>query len=285
MTTVWVISRHMFRECKRRRIFWIVPLITVGFVGLYALGNYFAFESTRGTIQAEQGLLDATALAGASLVGLSMFVTLFLASSLGIFLTFSAVRGDAEVGVLQQLVVRPVARGGLLAGRFLGASLLCGAYALFLYLACVLVTGVTGGWWPTPFLLPGLALVAAVVVVVALSLLGSCFLTALPNGIVMFMIFGAGLLGGLLAQLGEALSSPSLQTTGRVTSWLLPFEALYQAGLNSLTSSATGLARVVVRLGPLGGAQEGGPLLALWVLAYLAAVAAAGLFAFGRKDL
>ena len=285
MKTAWVISLHMFRECKRRRIFWIVPLITTGFVGLYALGNYFAFESAGGTIRAEQGLLDANALAGASLVGLSMFVTLFLASSLGIFLTFSAVRGDAEVGVLQQLVVRPVARGGLLAGRFLGASLLCGAYALFLYLACVLVTGLTGGWWPTPFLLPGLALVAAVVVVVALSLLGSCFLTALPNGIVMFMIFGAGLLGGLLAQLGEALRSPSLQTTGRVTSWLLPFEALYQAGLNSLTSSATGLARVIVRLGPLGGAQEGGPLLALWVLAYVAAVACAGLFVFGRKDL
>ena len=285
MRTIWVISRHMFRECKRRRIFWIVPVITVGFIALYALGAHFAFKSARGTIEDGPILLDATAVAGSTLVGLSMFMTLFLSSSLGIFLTFSAVRGDAEIGVLQQLVVRPVARGGLLAGRFLGASLLCGAYSLFLYLACVLVTGMTGGWWPTPFLLPGLALVAAVVVVIALSLLGSCFLSALPNGIVMFMIFGAGLLGGLLAQLGEVIGSPALRTTGRVTSWALPFEALYQAGLNSLTSGATGLTRVIVRLGPLGAAQEGGPWLPLWALAYVVAVSSAALFVFGRKDL
>lgn len=285
MSTVWVISRHMFRECKRRRIFWIVPIITIGFIGLYALGAHFAFRSASGTIDAEQGLLDATALAGSTLVGLSMFMTLFLASSLGIFLTFSAVRGDAEVGVLQQLVVRPVARSGLLAGRFLGASLLCGSYALFLYVACVLVTGVIGDWWPTPLILPGLALLAAVIVVIALTLLGSCFMSALPNGIVMFMVYGAGLLAGLLVQLGEVIGSPALEMTGRITSWALPFEALYQAGLNSLTSGASGLTRVVVQLGPLGGAQAGGPWLPLWAAAYVVGVSLAALWAFGRKDL
>ncbi|HJR44894.1 MAG TPA: ABC transporter permease subunit [Actinomycetota bacterium] len=285
MRTVWIIARHTFKECTRRKIFLIVPLITIGFVVLYGIGNHFAFRSTEGTIEAEPGLVDATALVGSTLVGLSMFVTLFLTSSLGIFLTFGAVRGDAEIGLLQQLVARPVARTRLLAGRFLGASVLCAGYALFLYLACVLVTGSIGGWWPTPFLTPGLAVMGGVVVVIALSLLGSVFLSALPNGIVMFMVYGAGLLGGLLAQLGEVITSSALRTTGRITSWLLPFEALYQAGLNSLTAGATGLTRVIVQLGPLGGAQEGGPWLPLWTLAYLGAVWAATLFAFARKDL
>lgn len=285
MRTVWVIARHTFTECARRRIFLIVPLITVGFVGLYALGAHYAFRSARGTVEMDPGLVDANALAGSTLVGLSMFVTLFLTSSLGIFLTFGAVRGDAEAGVLQQLVVRPVARWGLLAGRFTGASLLCAAYALVLYLSCVAVTGATGGWWPDPFLGPGLALMAAVVVVIALSLLGSVFLSSLPNGIVIFMVFGAGLLGGLLAQLGDVIDSPALRSTGRITSWLLPFEALYQAGLNSLTSGATGLTRVIVQLGPLGGAQEGGLWLPLWALAYVVAVLAAAMTAFASKDL
>lgn len=285
MRTVWVIARHTFTECMRRRIFLIVPLITVGFVALYGLGAHYAFQSAQGTIETDPGFVDAKALAGSTLVGLSMFVTLFLTSSLGIFLTFSAVRGDAEIGVLQQLVVRPVARGGLLAGRFVGASILCSGYALFLYLACVLVTGAIGGWWPTPLFPPGLALMAAVIVVIALSLLGSIFLSSLPNGIVMFMIFGAGLLGGLLAQLGDVINSPALRSTGRITSWALPFEALYQSGLNSLTASATGLTRVIVRLGPLGGAQEGGPWLPVWTVAYLVVVSAVALVAFARKDL
>lgn len=273
------------RECGRRRVFIVVPVATVGFLALYALGTHYAFRSTEGEIGTPVGLVDARALTGATLVGLSMFVSLFLGSALGIFLSFSAVRGDAEQGLLQPLVVRPVARTGLLLGRFLGASILCGAYVVFLYAASVVITGAIGGWWPSPVALPGLSLAAGVVVVIALTLLGSVFLSALPNGIAMFMVYGAGLMAGLLGQLGDVLSSPTLETTGKVASWVLPFEALYQAGLYSLTSSATGLTRVIVQLGPLGGAQAAGWPLAVWALAYVAAVGGGALFAFSRRDL
>ncbi|HYP24863.1 MAG TPA: ABC transporter permease [Actinomycetota bacterium] len=286
MSTAWVVARHTFTECTRRKIFVIVPIVTAGFLALFALGAHYAFQSVSGTVRTGPAqLVDETSLAGSTLVGLSMFVTLFLGASLGIFLTFGVVRGDAETGVLQQLVVRPVARSGLLAGRFLGASFLCSTYVAVLYLACVTVVGLIGEWWPTSVVLPGLSLVSGVIVVIALSLLGSVFLSALPNGIVVFMLYGAGLFAGLLVQLGEGLRSPSVETTGRIVSWALPFEALYQSGLNSLTSSATGLTRVVVQLGPLGGAQEAGPGLVLWTLVYLAGVGALALFVFNRKDL
>ena len=285
MNATWVIARHTFRECGRRRVFIVVPVVTAAFVGLFALGTHYAFRSTSGTVRFGIGLVDARALTGATLVGLSMFVTLFLGAALGIFLTFSVVRGDAEQGLLQPLVVRPVARAGLLVGRFVGASVICVAYVLFLYAACVLITGVIGRWWPDPLVGPGLSLAAGVMVVIALSLLGSVFLSSLTNGIAMFMVYGAGLLAGLLGQLGDVLSSPTLESTGKIASWVLPFEALYQSGLNSLTSSATGLTRVIVQLGPLGGAQPGGPLLALWTLAYLALAAACALVAFSRRDL
>ena len=51
-----------------------------------------------------------------------MFGTLFLGAVLAVFLTISVVRGDAERGLLQPLVVRPVGREALLAGRFLAAA-------------------------------------------------------------------------------------------------------------------------------------------------------------------
>lgn len=286
MREAWVVARHTVRECARRRVFIVVPIATIAFLALYGLGVHFAFRATEGPIETADGLVDAVTLMGASLVGLSMFVTLFFGAALGIFLTFGAVRGDAELGVLQPLVVRPVARTGLLAGRFLGASALCVAYVLFLYGAAVLITGAIGGWWPDPVVLPGLSLAAGVIIVIALTLLGSIYLAALPNGIAMFMVYGAGLLAGLLGQLGEALSSPTLETTGRIAAWVFPFEALYQAGLNSLTANAaTGLTRVIVRLGPLGGAERGGLLLVAWAAAYLALVAGVAVYAFARRDL
>jgi ABC-type transport system involved in multi-copper enzyme maturation permease subunit len=278
-------ATQTFRECVRRRVLLVVPVATVAFIALYALGNHYAFRSLTGTTNLGPQLVDSRALAGATLVGLSMFVTLFLGSALGIFLTFNTVRGDAEQGMLQPIVVRPVARWGFLVGRLAGAWIICSSYVLLLYTSSVVVTGIVGGWWPTPLAAPGLSLVFAVAMVVALTTLGSVFLPALSNGIAMFMVYGAGLLAGLLGQLGSVLNSSALQTTGRVASYVLPFEALYQSGLNSLTSSATGLTRVIVRLGPLGGAQEGGPLLLLWATLYLLVVGAGALVAFARRDL
>lgn len=284
MRSVWTVARLALRECLRRKVFLVVPLATVGFLGLYALGNHFAFQNIAEDARAGR-FTDARVLAGATLLGLSMFMTLFLGSSLGIFLTFSTIRGDAEQGLLQPVVVRPVARSGLLYGRFLGTSIVCALYTTFLYVGAVAITWVTGGWHPTQLVLPGLALILAVEVVIALSLLGSTVATALPNGIGMFMIYGVGLLAGLLTQLGDVLNSPSLETTGRVTSWALPFEALYQAGLWHLTSSTTGVTRFVVQLGPLGGADDGSWMLVVWAFAYIAAVGALAVKLFYRRDL
>ena len=61
-------------------------------------------------------------LVAATMLGLGMFATLFLGAVLAVFLTLGAVRGDAERGLLQPLVVRPLGRPALLLGRFLGAG-------------------------------------------------------------------------------------------------------------------------------------------------------------------
>ena len=79
------------------------------------------------------------------------------------------------------------------------------------------------------------------------------------QGIVVFMVFGAGLTAGLLAQIGNAIDSDSLHTIGRVASWALPFEGLYAAGLHALISGTSGLTGVVLQLGPFGGSEAGRP--------------------------
>jgi hypothetical protein len=99
------------------------------------------------------------------------------------------------------------------------------------------------------------------------------------------MAFGAGLAAGLLGQIGDALNVDTLENIAKIASWALPFEALYQGGLDSLTAGAEGTTAVIVQLGPFGGAQEAGPLLWPWTVVYLAAVAAGARLAFARRDL
>ena len=214
-----------------------------------------------------------------------MFGTLFLGAVLAIFLTLGVVRGDAERGLLQPLVVRPVGRSVLLLARFLGAAGVCIVYVLAVYAGALLITGSIGEWWPDRVLGPGLQLAAGVVIIAGLSLLGSVFLSATANGIAVFMTFGAGLVAGLLGQTGEALGSGTLVSVARVASWLLPFEALYQDALQAITADTFGLTRFALQLGPFGGAQAGGAFLVPYSLAYLALVGAAALIGFARRDL
>ena len=77
-----------------------------------------------------------------------MFGTLFLGAVLAVFLTLSAVRGDAETGLLQPLIVRPLGRRQYLAGRFLAAAAVAFTYVGVVYAGAVVITGITGDWWP-----------------------------------------------------------------------------------------------------------------------------------------
>ena len=282
MRALPIIAGYALQEALRRRIFHVVLLLTAVYLGLYWLGADEAFEEVA---QFDDGPVEEQELTGGTLFGLSMFGTLFLGSVLAAFLTLGVVRGDAERGLLQPLVVRPVGRGALLLGRFLGAAAVCVPYVLIVYTACALITRTAGDWWPDEFVRPGVQLAVGVLVIAALGLLGSVFLSATANGIAIFMVFGAGLVAGLLGQIGEALDSETLETVADRTSWALPFEALYQDALYRITSESRGFTGLAIELGPFGGAQAGGTNLPLWTIAYFAVVLAATIAAFSRKDL
>ncbi|MDQ5816282.1 MAG: hypothetical protein M3516_08325, partial [Actinomycetota bacterium] len=115
--------------------------------------------------------------------------------------------------------------------------------------------------------------------------LGSVFLATIANGVTALMLFGTGLVAGLIGQIGEALNSPTLENISRIMSWALPFEALYQSALASLTEGISGLSGFLIRLGPFGGAQEASPGLYPWTLGYLAAVGLLTIWFFRRRDL
>jgi ABC-type transport system involved in multi-copper enzyme maturation permease subunit len=286
VTAIRTIAVLGLQEALRRRVFVVVAILTVAFLTLYALGLYQAYQEV-GT-EGEEGPIEGVEIeivAGATLLGLSMFGTLFLGTILAVFLTLGAVRGDADRGVLQPLLVRPVSRRDVLIARLLSAAVVCGVYVAVVFLACTIITWAISGWWPDRVVTPAVQLAAAVTILSALSLAGSVFLASTANGIAVFMLFGAGLVAGLLGQIGEALASQTLQDVAKAASWLLPFEALYQAALGAITTDTLGFTRLAIDLGPFGGAESFGPLLWPWAAVYLVLVCTAALRGFARRDL
>ena len=280
-----IVAAHALRESLRRRVFVVVLVLSVLFLGLYTWGASQLFDDLTGLSDDAQSIgVEADTLVGANLLGLAMFAILFLGAILATFLTLGAVRGDAERGLLQPLIVRPVGRRAYLAGRLLAAAAVSAGYVVVLFGACVVIIGLLG-WWPDRIVAPTLALAGAAVVLAAVALLGSVLLPVTANGIAVFMVFGAGLAAGLLGQIGEALQSETLDQISDVAAWVLPFEALYQHGLSQLTADVEGLTETVVQLGPFGGAQAAGALLWPYVVVYVAAVFAVATALFARRDL
>jgi ABC-type transport system involved in multi-copper enzyme maturation permease subunit len=282
---VITIIRYAMQEALRRKVFLVVLLLTVLFLGLFWLINHFVFRDVETIRPPENVHVDSRTFAGAFMFGLGMFATLFLGVVLAVFLTLGVVSGDAERGLLQPLVVRPIGRSALLGARFIGASAVCTFYVLLVYFGAMLIVGGVGHWWPARIVTPGIELVASVIIVTALSLLGSVILSATANGIAVFMIFGAGLVAGLLGSIGDALGSHAVKTSAAVAAWVLPFEALYQDALRQITTNTSGVTAFLLKLGPFGGAYINGWGIRLWAAAYLALVAVLAAYAFARRDL
>ena len=285
MSSVAVIVEYGFREAVRRKMFAVVLILTVLFLFLFWLANHFVFGQLDQITPPADVRVDTRTFAGAFLMGLAMFATLFLGVVLAVFLTLGVVSGDAERGLLQPLVVRPIGRGTLLLARFLGAAGVSVAYVLVVYFAAMAITGTTGHWWPDRVVAPGLELAGGVVIVVALSLLGSVLLASTANGIAVFMLFGAGLVAGLLGTIGHALNSHQVKHASTIASYALPFEGLYQDALRMITEQASGLTGFLLQLGPFGGAYVHGWGIRLWAAVYLVLVLAAAVGAFSRRNL
>ncbi|MDX6477031.1 MAG: type transport system permease protein [Gaiellaceae bacterium] len=282
MTTIVL---YGLRESLRRRMFAVVLVLTLCFLALYAWGAHEAFKDTRNFVGPAEARLNPDQLAGAIVFGLAMFATLFLGAVLAVFLTLNVVRGDTEAGLLQPLVVRPIGRTQLLLARFGGAAGVCVAYVLAVYFASLGITYWAGGWTPDRVVSPGIELAASIVVVSAFALAGSVFLSPIANGIATLMVFGAGLMAGLLGEIGSAIHSHKLQHISRIAWWFVPFDALYEDALHRLTVDTTGFAKFVLQLGPFGGSHQAGTPLLVWAVAYLLLVLGAAVAAFSVRDL
>jgi ABC-2 type transport system permease protein len=285
LSAIVVIVQYALREALRRKVFAVVVLLTAVFLVLFWLATHFVHGQLAEITPPSDVNVDTRTFAGAFLLGLAMFATLFLGVVLAVFLTLGVVSGDAERGLLQPLVVRPIGRSTLLLSRFLAAAGVCTAYVLAVYFSALTIVGLTLHWWPAAVAVPGVELAAGVLIVIALSLLGSVVLSSTANGIAVFMLFGAGLVAGLLGTIGHALNSHQIRQASTIVSWALPFEGLYQDGLRLIARDASGTTGFLLQLGPFGGGYVHGWAIRLWTIAYLLAVGSAALAGFARRNL
>lgn len=290
MRNALLIAELSLREAFRKRLVTVLVVLSVLFIGFFLYG-VLRLEQTLDQRAIDAGLDGRSATGAGNIPVISsalfgMYLVYFLGSLMAVLSTVGAVSADIENGVMQSVIARPVSRAQVVLGRFLGFGAVNVVYVALLGTALLGgVYAITGYLPPAPAAALALILLA-VLMLTALTVLGSTLFTTLANGIGVFVLYGVGFTGGILSAIGRLADTPTLVTLGRVANALMPSNALWLGASYHLQPE------FMLQVGDLSrGANpftSNTPIpagLVVWAAALLALAVGTAMWRFSRRDL
>ena len=298
-----VVARWTVLEARRRRLLAAGVALSVAFVALFALAFTLLYRSQgRSLLDAQAGGAGQGGLAGVvgpreellvlstGLVVLGLYGVQFLAALLALVLGVGAISPEVDSGALHAVLARPLGRLDYLLGRFLALAGLLTAYVVVMAGSLLLVARTVAGYQAGNAARAVGLLVVEVLVLLAVSLLGSTVLPTLANGVVMVALFGLAWLGGIVGFIGTVPpGNELLANLGTAVSLLLPADAVWRgASFHALPASllaASSFAGGDDLTLPFAATARIAPAMLAWAIAYPTACLGVAVAAFRRRDL
>lgn len=231
MRIILIIASLTVREAARRRLLAALALISVVIVALSGWG-FYRLSHAKALTSGEVGV----ALPEAYI--LFMFMFSFIVALSASAVASPAVSAEIDSGVLQTVIARPVRRGEVLLGKWLGLAGLLAAYTATVSGLQVAVVYLVSGFVPPNPAAAATFLFAEGVVLLTLVLLLSTRLSALAAGVAGVALFGLAWLGGVAGQLGTAFGIHSLHTASEISQYLMPTDGMWQGSIYYLEPSS-----------------------------------------------
>jgi Cu-processing system permease protein len=295
-----VVARWTVLEARRRRLLLAGVVLSIAFVAVFVLGFVLLYHTQqRNLLGAEaQGNLPPGAadareellILATLLVILGLYGVQFLAALLGLFLGVASVSPEIDSGALHAVLARPLSRLEYLMGRFLALAGLLAAYVVVMSAALLLTARVVAGYEPGSAARVVGLMILQVLILLAVSLLGSTVLPTLANGVVMLALFGLAWLGGIIGFIGSIPPGNELMANlGTAVGLLLPADAVWRGASYHVlpptllvASSLAGRGDIQV---PFASTAPIAPAMLAWAVAYPLACLALAVAAFRRRDL
>jgi ABC-type transport system involved in multi-copper enzyme maturation permease subunit len=272
------------KEFYSKKVLFVAIALSLVYLSFYWYGlHMYALEFARNPDP--NPLMEAGV--STSLLVLGIYLASLMINFLAVFLSVGAISGEVETGTVQALVAVPVKRRSIILGKFLGYSLGMFLFALFFVSAILLINRITTGFTSSQAVEGAVLFCLQPVVLVGVSLLGSCCLPTLGNGVAVMMLYLVGIVGGIIEQVGALIKNSSLINAGIITSLLIPVDALYRKGVEVLLGGAGSPLQSMAMnaLGPLGSMSSPSNWMLAYTVLYLALFVWGGALAFSRKDL
>jgi Cu-processing system permease protein len=297
---VLVVARWTVLEARRRRLLLAGVVLSVAFVALFALGFTLLYHSQQRSLlgsqdqaafaAAEGGPREQLLVLSTVLVVLGLYAVQFLASLLGMFLGVASVSPEVDSGALHAVLARPLSRLEYLLGRFLALAGLLAAYVVVMSGALLLTARLVAGYQAGDATRAVALMILQVLVLLAVSLLGSTVLPTLANGVVMLALFGLAWLGGVIQFIGTVPPGNDLMVNlGTAVGLLLPADAVWRGASYHVMPPSLLVAGSFLEQGgsglPFASTVPVAPAMLAWALAYPVACLAVALASFRRRDL
>jgi ABC-type transport system involved in multi-copper enzyme maturation permease subunit len=283
---VLVIAALTVREVARRRILWVLLVLSVASVVLVGWG-----VERLVTIARSGGADELEIRIGVSQVLIMVaFMFSFVLAMSAAFLAAPAIASDVETGTVQAMLARPMRRADLVIGRWLGLAIVVVAYAVLSgLLAIAVVDLVSGHMPPEPLVAVGfLAFQALAVLTLALAL-GTRF-PAIAAGAVTVVVFGLGWFAGVLGNVAIAFNAAPLAGGMDVVRAIIPTDGLWRGVVYGLEPPLV----LLMAAGRDTQAMQANPFFAstppplgfvLWGGAWILLVLAVAVALFDRREL
>jgi ABC-type transport system involved in multi-copper enzyme maturation permease subunit len=276
-----LIARLTLFEALRRRLVLAVVLLTPVVIACTAWGfaRMSELKDNGGTRLAP----DTLELNYAVLVILIAFMFSVVLAVGAIFLAAPAIAADIESGLVLAIFPRPIRRGSVLLGKWLGLALLLIAYtALTAGLELFVVARVTGYAPPHP-VMAIIFIVWQSLVMLSLALAVSTRLAPMTGGVIIVVAFGLTWIVGIAQTVGETFHNAAIERAGTIVSYVLPSDQLWRGAVYNLEPPR--LRALGLTFDPLAvGGSPSAPFM-IWSIAWIAAMLAAAVWSLNSRDL
>jgi ABC-type transport system involved in multi-copper enzyme maturation permease subunit len=286
------IARFTLREARRRRLLWLGIALGLAFLALFGLGFYLVYDEIRSSIlmevidqEEQQAMLG---LVANLFLMMGMFVVNFLVVLVAILTTVGAISSEIHDHTIQAIVTKPLRRGEIIIGKWLGHGAMVSFYVLLLTGGIILVVYLISGHSPRHYNEGLMLYVLEGLVLMSLAILGGTRLSTLANGVVVFMLYGLAFVGGWVEQIASLpfLNSDTAVTIGSLAGRLLPSEVLWRRASHVMAPTI-----------PMGLDSEGPPpflftfgrepdaSIVIYALVYIGVIVLLAIVSFQRRDL
>lgn len=281
------IVRLTLFEALRRRTLWALVLLTLVVVVLSGVGFQYLVNEARAhdtnSVQLQAGV--------SQMLILCAFMFSFILATTAAFLGAPSLSGDIESGVLLAMLARPLSRGMLVAGRWLGLVIVVAGYGAACGLLEIGALWLASGYGPPDPIGAVLALAGQGIVVLTVSLLLSSRLPAIASGAVSVVAFGLAWGVGVMGGVGTALGVDSLEKVSQLVRVLYPSDGLWRATIFALEPSVV-IALIsgdrslrALAANPFFAGTGPSPIYLAWCLAWVVGILGLAIVSFRRREI